>query len=66
MGAAALAVLRPGDWVSFDGGDHQVVAVAGTSVRLRSAQEEGSSHRHEVGDPGGAERLALPPQAARA
>jgi hypothetical protein len=37
MGAAALAVLRPGDWVSFDGGDHQVVAVAGTSVRLRSA-----------------------------
>src|SRR5205814_1875755 len=36
IGAVALAVLRPGDWVSFDGGDHQVVAVAGTSVRLRS------------------------------
>jgi putative transposase len=30
------AVLRPGDWVSFDGGEHQVLAVAGTSVRLRA------------------------------
>jgi putative transposase len=30
------AVLRPGDWVSFDGGDHQVIALAGTSVRLRA------------------------------
>jgi len=34
---ATLAVLRPGDWVTFDGGEHQVVAVAGTSVRLRSS-----------------------------
>ena len=34
---AALAVLRPGDWVRFDGGEHEVLAVAGTSVRLRSA-----------------------------
>lgn len=32
-----VAVLRPGDWVHFDGGEHQVVALAGTSVRLRSA-----------------------------
>jgi len=31
-----LTVLRPGDWVHFDGGEHQVVAVAGTSVRLRA------------------------------
>ncbi|MEU7892476.1 Mu transposase C-terminal domain-containing protein [Nonomuraea sp. NPDC049152] len=31
------AVLRPGDWVHFDGGEHQVVALAGTSVRLRSS-----------------------------
>lgn len=31
-----LAVLRPGDWVHFDGSEYQVVAVAGTSVRLRS------------------------------
>jgi len=31
------AVLRPGDWVCFDGGEHQVVALAGVSVRLRSA-----------------------------
>jgi hypothetical protein len=32
-----VAVLRPGDQVIFDGGEHQVVALAGTSVRLRSA-----------------------------
>ncbi len=31
------AVLRPGDWVHYDSGEHQVVALAGTSVRLRSA-----------------------------
>jgi putative transposase len=31
-----MAVLRPGDWVQFDAGEHQVVALAGTSVRLRS------------------------------
>ena len=30
-------VLRLGDWVVYDGGEHQVVALAGTSVRLRSA-----------------------------
>jgi hypothetical protein len=30
------AVLRPGDWVAYDGGEHQVIALAGTSVRLRS------------------------------
>jgi hypothetical protein len=30
------AVLRPGDWVRFDDGEHQVVALAGTAVRLRS------------------------------
>jgi transposase InsO family protein len=34
---AERPVLRPGDWVQFDGGDHQVVALAGVSVRLRSA-----------------------------
>ncbi|YCK40242.1 hypothetical protein ACNF49_41110 [Actinomadura sp. ATCC 39365] len=32
------AVLRPGDWVHFDGGEHQVVALAGTSVRLLSSE----------------------------
>jgi putative transposase len=37
---AARSVLRPGDWVSFDGGEHQVLAFAGTSVRLR-AQDGG-------------------------
>ena len=31
------SVLRPGDWVHYNGGDHQVVALAGTSVRLRSS-----------------------------
>ncbi len=30
-------VLRLGDWVHDDGGEHQVVALAGSSVRLRSA-----------------------------
>jgi putative transposase len=32
-----LGVLRVGDWVHFSGEEHQVVALAGTSVRLRSA-----------------------------
>ncbi|MEU0869914.1 Mu transposase C-terminal domain-containing protein [Nocardia brasiliensis] len=31
------SVLRAGDWVHFDGGEHEVVAIAGTSVRLRSS-----------------------------
>jgi len=31
------SVLRPGDWVHFDGGEHQVVALTGTSVRLCSS-----------------------------
>jgi putative transposase len=33
----ARSVLRPGDWVQFDGDEHQVVGLTGTSVRLRSA-----------------------------
>jgi len=36
MGAGKLPVLRVGEWVRFDGDEHQVVALAGTSVRLRS------------------------------
>ena len=36
-GGPSRAVLRPGDWVSFDGGEHQVLALAGTSVRLRAS-----------------------------
>jgi putative transposase len=39
MRPAEQRVLRPGDWVCFDGGEHQVVALAGTSVRLRSAAD---------------------------
>ena len=39
---ASRAVLRPGDWVSFDGGEHQVLALAGTSVRLRA--QHGAEH----------------------
>ncbi len=31
------AALRPGDWVQFDDGEHQVLALVGTSVRLRSS-----------------------------
>ncbi|WP_346103397.1 integrase [Nonomuraea maheshkhaliensis] len=34
---AVRPVLRLGDWVHFDGGEHQVVALSGASVRLRSA-----------------------------
>jgi putative transposase len=30
-------VLGAGDWVMYDGGEDHVVALAGTSVRLRSA-----------------------------
>lgn len=36
MSLARAAVLRPGDQVRYDGADHVVVALAGTSVRLRS------------------------------
>ncbi|MEU5898636.1 Mu transposase C-terminal domain-containing protein [Streptomyces venezuelae] len=36
------AVLRVGDWVTFDDGHHQVVALAGTAVRLRSSGGEES------------------------
>lgn len=35
--AGGRVVLRPGDWVCFDGAEHQVVALAGTSARLRSS-----------------------------
>ncbi len=35
-GGPPRAVLRPGDWVSFDGGEHQVLSIAGSSVRLRA------------------------------
>jgi putative transposase len=37
MTSRPSAVLGAGDWVMYDGGEHQVVALAGTSVRLRSA-----------------------------
>ena len=36
MTLAPAGVLRPGDWVRFDGADHLVVALTGTLVRLRS------------------------------
>ncbi|MGW7095483.1 Mu transposase C-terminal domain-containing protein [Streptomyces sp. NPDC054874] len=37
MTTGESSVLRPGDWLTFDGDEHQVVAMAGTAVRLRSA-----------------------------
>ncbi|MEU2801662.1 hypothetical protein [Streptomyces sp. NPDC006863] len=37
MTAGESSVLRPGDWLTFHGDEHQVVALAGTAVRLRSA-----------------------------
>ena len=49
MTLTRAAVLRPGDLVRYDGGDHQVIALAGTSVRLRSEQR---------GRVGGAARLS--------
>ena len=36
MTLTGAAVLRPGDLVHYDGADHQVIALAGTSVWLRS------------------------------
>ncbi|MFF5485731.1 Mu transposase C-terminal domain-containing protein [Streptomyces virginiae] len=36
MAGQNASVLRPGDWITYQDGDHQVVALAGTSVRLRS------------------------------
>lgn len=35
MAAERTSVLCHGDWVTFDGDEHQVVGLAGTSVRLR-------------------------------
>jgi transposase InsO family protein len=47
-------VLRPGDWVTFDGDEHQVVALAGVSVRLRSAAGDQTVvlATHLMGSPG--------------
>ena len=42
MTVLRAALLRPGDWVAYDGGEHQVVALAGSSVRLRS-DDDGES-----------------------
>jgi putative transposase len=36
MTSAGAAVLRPGDWVHYDDAQHQVVGLAGTTMRLRS------------------------------
>ena len=36
MTTGGRVVLRPGERVCFDVAEHQVVALAGTSVRLRS------------------------------
>lgn len=38
MTASRPAVLRPGDRVEFDGGEHQVLGLVGTAVRLRSGE----------------------------
>jgi transposase InsO family protein len=54
MTLARAAVLRPGDWVQFDGGEHQVIALAGTTVRLRSADaaEQAVLAGHLLASPG--------------
>jgi hypothetical protein len=48
------SVLRPGDWVRFDGDDHQVVTLVGVSVRLRSTAgaEMVVLAAHLMGSPG--------------
>jgi putative transposase len=60
-----VAVLRPGDQVLFDGSEHQVVALAGTSVRLRSRDgaEQVVLGTHLMASPGFAVTggAALPP-----
>ena len=52
--SAVASVLRPGDWVTFDGDEHQVVALAGVSVRLRSAAGDQTVvlATHLMGSPG--------------
>lgn len=40
MTLARAAVLRPGDRVQYAGGEHQVIALAGTAVRLCSHEGE--------------------------
>ena len=42
MMLSTVAVLRPGDWVLYDGSEHQVLALAGTSVRLRTVEDRKS------------------------
>ncbi|MEQ4305529.1 hypothetical protein ABNF97_29800 [Plantactinospora sp. B6F1] len=50
---AGWPVLRPGDRVSFDGGEHQVVGLSGTMVRLRSdAGEQLVLAGHLIASPG--------------
>jgi len=36
MTLSRTAVLRPGDWVHFDGGEYQAIVLSGTSIRLHS------------------------------
>ena len=54
MTLARAAVLRPGDWVQYDGGEHHVIALAGTTVRLRSADgaEQAVLAAHLLASPG--------------
>jgi putative transposase len=50
---AGWPVLRPGEKVSFDGGEHQVVGLSGTVVRLRSdAGEQIVLAGHLMASPG--------------
>ena len=54
MTLTRAAVLRPGDWVQYDGGQHQEIALAGTTVRLRSADaaEQAVLAGHLLASPG--------------
>lgn len=54
MTLAGAAVLRPGDWVQYGSAEHQVIGLAGVTVRLRSHDgfEQVVLATHLIGSPG--------------
>ena len=51
MTLTGAAVLRPGDLVRYDGADHQVIALAGASVWLRSEHGAESVVAYQMASP---------------
>jgi len=48
MTVTRAAVLRPGDWVPFDGGEYQVLALTGRSPPARDARNSNVSRSAAV------------------